>query len=154
MKKAIQISARSRQGGNSIVEFALAFTFLFSIMAGTFQFGYTFYIYNGLKSAVREGARYASLRTYDTNSSGFSSSYGNAVKRMTVYGNVEGTGNPVVKGLTVSNVDLRVNFVSGVPATVQVSIKNYDLDTVFKRFRFNKPLAVFPYSGRYAPDGV
>lgn len=147
------VRARRRRG-SSILEFALSFTFLFTLMAGAFQFGYTFYVFNALRNGVREGARYASWATYKSNSNSFPSAYGTAVKNMTVYGNPAGTGAPLVKGLTTSNVEVRVTFSSNVPTQVQVSIKDFTVDGVFKSFRFNKPVAVFPYTGRYAPDGV
>ena len=54
--------------GNAILEFALAAGILVPAFAGTFQFGYTFYTYNQLVTAVGNGARYAAQRTYRTGS--------------------------------------------------------------------------------------
>ena len=56
---------RARRG-NAMLEFALASSILVPLFAGVFQFGYTLYVYNNLDSAVRGGARYASLRAYDS----------------------------------------------------------------------------------------
>ena len=47
-----------------MVEFALASVILIPTFVGTFQFGYTFYVYNLLCTQVRAGARYASTRTF------------------------------------------------------------------------------------------
>src|SRR5262245_17518824 len=60
---------RRGQSGNALIEFALAFGFLFPCLTGTFQFGYAFFIYNELQNAVRQGARYAAFKTYDSSSS-------------------------------------------------------------------------------------
>ena len=48
---------RTRQRGNALVEFALAFGFLFPVITGTFQFGYAFFVYNELQNAVRAGGQ-------------------------------------------------------------------------------------------------
>lgn len=55
---------RKRQRGNAFIEFALAAGILLPVMAGTFQFGFTFYTYNLLQAAVSNGGRYAAYRTY------------------------------------------------------------------------------------------
>ena len=39
---------------------------MFAIFSGIFQFAYSFYVYNTLVVAVREGARYASIKPYDS----------------------------------------------------------------------------------------
>ena len=49
--------------GNAMLEFALATGILLPAFVGTFQFGYTFYVYNNLDTAVRGGARYASMQS-------------------------------------------------------------------------------------------
>src|SRR5437899_6024109 len=89
--------------GNAMLEFALAAGILFPAFVGTFQFGYTFYIYNNLSTAVRGGARYASMQSYDSASSTPSDPFATAVKNVVVYGNSAGTGDPVVSGLGTGN---------------------------------------------------
>ena len=66
MRLAISPERRRKSGGNALIEFALAFGFLFPVLTGTFQFGYAFFVYNELQTAVREGARYAAFKTYDS----------------------------------------------------------------------------------------
>lgn len=137
-----------------MLEFALAFSFIFPCFYGVFQFGYSFFVYNQLKNAVREGARYASLKTYDTNSTAYTSAFGNAVKNVVVYGDPAGGTTPIVPSLSTAQVALTVTFASAVPTQVKVGIQSYRLNNVFGTFVLNKPAVTFPYIGRYAPDGL
>ena len=50
----------ARREGNALVEFALSAPLIFTVLVGTFQFGYAFYVYNQLQVSVRSGVRYAS----------------------------------------------------------------------------------------------
>ncbi len=75
---------RTRRG-NAILEFAVASSILVPLFAGVFQFGYTLYVYNSLDSAVRGGARYASLRAYDSATAAPSAAFSKAVGNMVVY---------------------------------------------------------------------
>jgi Flp pilus assembly protein TadG len=138
--------------GNAMVEFAIATTLLVPMLFGVFQFGYSFYIYNRLIAAVRDGARYASLRTYDSTTSTPSSGYLTAVKNSVVYGQPTTGTSAVVPGLTTSNVGVSVTMNNNVPNYVTVSISNYSVDAVFTTFNWtNKPAVTFRYEGRYAP---
>jgi Flp pilus assembly protein TadG len=142
---------RRRQGGNALIEFAIAFGFLFPVLTGTFQFGYAFFIYNELQNAVRQGARYAAFKTYDSSSSTPSTAFANSVKNVVVYGNPTGGTTPIVPSLTTDNVNLQVTYTAGVPAMMTVSIQNYTLDAFLRTFSINKPAASFSYVGVYAP---
>src|SRR5439155_7962176 len=69
LREVIAMTQRSKKrlrsrGGNAMVEFALASSLLIPIFLGTFQFGYTFYVYNLLSSQMRAGSRYASMKSY------------------------------------------------------------------------------------------
>lgn len=142
---------RKRQGGNALIEFALAFSFLFPVLTGTFQFGYAFFLYNELQNAVRQGARYAAFKTYDSASATPSTAFSNSVKNVVVYGDPAGGTVPIVPSLTTANVNLQVNYVSGVPGMMTVSIQNYTLDAFLRTFSINRPAASFSYVGVYAP---
>lgn len=142
---------RRRQGGNALIEFAIAFGFLFPVLTGTFQFGYAFFIYNELQNAVRQGARYAAFKTYDSSSSTPSTAFANSVKNVVVYGNPTGGTTPIVPSLTTDNVNLQVTYAAGVPDMMTVSIQNYTLDAFLRTFSINKPSASFSYVGVYAP---
>jgi len=140
------------QRGNIMIEFAIGAGVLTSIFAGTFQFGYTFYQYNLLKNAVSDGARYASLRTYDSNSSTPSSAFQTAVQNMVVYGDPGGGSSPVAPGLATSNVNLNVTFTNSVPTAMTVSITGYTIGAVFGTTTLsNKPSVTYAYQGIYAP---
>jgi Flp pilus assembly protein TadG len=142
---------RKRQG-SALLEFALATGILVPLFAGTFQFGYTLHVYNNLQSAVRGGARYASMRSYDSASGTPSNEFSTAVKNMVVYGNPGGTGQPVSRGLTVSNVQIQPNMNGAAPESITVQIAAYTIDAVFTSFTFNsKPSTTFPYTGTAMP---
>ena len=138
--------------GNAMVEFALSFGLMFPIFAGVFQFGYSFYIYNQLETAVRSAARYAASRTYDSPNSTPSSAYTNAVRNLVVYGNPAGGTMPTVPGLTAEKVQVTVNFASGVPDNVRVNINGYTIQNFFGPMRLTgKPATTFPFIGRWDP---
>jgi Flp pilus assembly protein TadG len=142
---------RSSQG-SALLEFALAASILVPLFTGTFQFGYTLYVYNNLQSAVRGGARYASMRSYDSATSTPSTGFSTAVKNMVVFGNPDGTGQPVSRGLTPSNVQIQPNMNGAAPESITVQIAAYTIDAVFTSFTFNgKPSTTFPYTGTAAP---
>ena len=147
----IRKNGRGR-AGTAILEFALGASVLLSAFAGTFQFGYTFYIYNNLATSVHNAARHASLRAYDSSSSTPSSGYESAVKNMVVYGNPAGTGSAIAPGLATSNVNLTVSFTSGVPSGVTITVNGYQIDSAFSKITCNnKPKVSYPYIGIFSP---
>lgn len=126
---------RVTQGGSVMLEFALAFMMLFGFFAGIFQFGYTFYAYNTLVNAVRQGARYASGRPHDA---GFE----NAVQNQVVYGNPSppAGAKPMLDGLTTGNVAVR--FTS---TEVTVAITKFQINAVFSTITLSdRPKISFP----------
>jgi len=145
-------AGRRHQQGNAVVEFALSFGLLFTVFGGVFQFGYVYYVYNTLESAVRGGARYASVRVYDSPTSTPSSAYRTAVENMVVYGNPAGSGQPLAPGLTPEKVSVTVAMDRNVPARITVAISNYTVSAVLRSFAFaGKPKVTFPFVGRFAP---
>ena len=78
---------------------ALSAPLAFVIFTGTFQYGYTFYVYNQLQLAVRNGVRYGSLMDYE--GAACASAAQNTVKNVVVYGTpTPASGaSPVVRGL-------------------------------------------------------
>jgi len=144
-------SSRLRRG-NSILEFAIAAGVLVPAFVGTFQFGYTFYTYNNLDTAIRGGARYASLRGYDSGTSTPRADFLTAVQNMVVYGDAAGTGNPIAAGLTTGNVQVLPVMNGAIPRAMTVQITGYQVDAIFTKFTFNaKPSTTFPYTGTAAP---
>ena len=135
-----------------MVEFALGVGILTSLFAGTFSFGYSFYRYNSLLTAVNAGAQYASMRPYDSTTTTPSANFRTAVQNMVVYGNPAGGAAPIVPGLSTSNVNLQVQFLNGVPSTTTVSISGYRLPAIFRSTTLNqKPRVRYTYHGLYSP---
>ena len=143
---------RRRQRGSAVVEFALTFIVLFAVFSGSFEFGYAFYAYNTLVNATREGARYASLKPYDSASSTPSANFQTAVQNMVAYGNPAGGTTPILRGLATSNVQLSVLMSGSAPMQMTVSITGFSLDAVFGTINLNgKPAVSFPYLGIPTP---
>jgi Flp pilus assembly protein TadG len=146
----MKVSRRQKasQKGSVFIEFALSFLVLFSIFTGAFEFGYAFYAYNTLVNAVREGARYASLKPYDSASSTPSTAFNTAVQNMVVYSNPSPSygATPILRGLSTSNVNLTVLTSGSAPTQMTVSISGFSLDAVFGTINLNgNPSVSFPY---------
>jgi Flp pilus assembly protein TadG len=144
-----------RHEGNAMIEFALSAPLIFTVLVGTFQFGYAFYVYNQLQVAVRSGVRYASQLDYEQSSGGCTASTVTKVKNLVVYGTPAPGQNdgPIIRGLAPSNVVVSYNpDAKGVPTNVEVSVANFSVDALFTTFNFTgKPWASIPYTGRYSP---
>lgn len=152
--KRLNRNAQSR--GAAIVELAVALPLLTTFFLGCFQFGYAFFAYGQLHQAVRAGARYASIRTYDSSSATPSEAFLREVQNVVVYGdpNAGEQAEPAVRGLRTSNVRLDVIAaaapVGAVPLRVAVSIQGYQLGVFGSLMLNNKPRAEFPYVGLQA----
>jgi Flp pilus assembly protein TadG len=143
-----------RRRGNAILEFTLAATFFVPLMLGAFQFGYGFYVYNRLVGAVQGGARYASLRDYDSTSSP-SAAFSAAVKNVVVYGDPAGGSSPIVPGLSTDKVNITAVMNGSVPDMVTVSVHNFSIYAVVTTIHLTgKPSASHRYRGRVAASGV
>jgi Flp pilus assembly protein TadG len=141
-----------RRRGTALIEFGVAFSLAFLLMGGTFQFGYAFHVYNKLQNGVRSGARYASLRSYDSSTATPSAAFLTAVKNMVVYGAPEGGSSPVVLGLSPDAVGVQVTFSDGVPSVMTVAINQFETSVAVATMRWaGKPASSFRYQGRFAP---
>lgn len=143
---------RNRRRGSAMVEFALAYPILFLAMSGTFHFGYVFMTYDSLQTAIRSGARFASLADFDSPDG---TDFAEDVKDVVVYGKTDpdvGVDSPVVSGLTTADVvvDSSDQDGSGIPITVTVSISGFAIDTFVDSFTLNsKPSSTFVYQGQF-----
>jgi len=152
-------SSRSRERGDALIEFALSFFLIFAVFAGIFQFAYSFYVYNTLIMAVREGARYASLKPYDSTTTTPSGTFLTAVQNMVVYRDASPANGtpPVVAGLTPGKVTLVVTGgptggTLTAPTQMTVSITGFTIDAVFSTWNLTgKPNCTFPYTGILTP---
>lgn len=141
-----------------MIEFALCSTLLILFFLGTFQFGFAFYQYNLLNSAVRGGVRYASLAKISNQGNGIlSSAYILNVQNVVVYGTPTPTGSstPIIPGLTAANVDVSIGVDARfVPLTVTVKINTMTIDAIVKTFTITgKPVLQMPFLGQYCPVG-
>jgi Flp pilus assembly protein TadG len=142
---------RSQRRGNAMIEFAISFGVLFPVLSGSFQFGYSFFLYNEMQTATRSGARYASRLQYDSMTSTPSTAYESAIQNLVVYGDPDGGADPIVPGLTPANVTVEMTFVNGAPGEVTIGIDNYRADAVIKPIDFNtKPHVTHRYVGRWS----
>ena len=145
-----------KQRGHAVLELALSAAVMVSFLAGTFQFGYTFYVYNQLVTAVGNGGRYAAMRTYRAASAEDVEKGKTAIRNMVVYGDPHPpTGaTPAVAHLSPDQVDVDwTRGEAGAPAWVSVAIREFTVDAVFAKFTFRgRPGVEFPFVGKYAPS--
>jgi len=153
MKYKRQFKSRK---GNALIEFALSAPLLFTVLGGSFQFGYVFYVYNQLQLSVRSGVRYASVMDYAGTSAGCRAVTEDMAKNVVVYGTPTPAGDarPIVPGLSTSNVSVGFNpDAKGVPTDVTMTITGFSVNALFTTFNFTgKPWATVPYVGRFAKD--
>ncbi len=141
--------------GHAMLELAVSAGVMVSCLVGTFQFGYTFYTYNQLVTAVGNGARYAAQRTYRAATAQDVERGNQAIRNMVVYGDAQpapGAGTVVPK-LIPAQVEVRwILAGDGAPVGVNVAIKGFAMDAIFRSFTFEgRPSVEFPYVGKYAP---
>lgn len=94
-----------RESGQAAVETAIMLPLVMIIMFGAFQLGRVYYIYNTLEKSVRGGMQYL-VRSEGVN---FCDPADPAIidaKNFIVFGNLQGTGTPVVTGLTTDMIQI------------------------------------------------
>lgn len=131
---------RKSQRGHAMIELAISAGVMVAFLGGTFQFGYTFYVYNQLVSAVGDGARYASVKPLTADREADKAT----IRNMVVFADPRPSPSavPVVRNLKPENV--RVTYTPDGSA-VQVAIQNYKVDAVFGEFEFSgRPAVEFP----------
>jgi Flp pilus assembly protein TadG len=141
-----QQPGQRRRRGSSVLEFALAWSVLWLLFSGIWQFGYAFYVYNRLQTSTSNAAILAARLTYDT---GNPSAFTNTIKNLVVYGRTTTGTKPLVPGLSTGNVNVSVNPQGGMPTDVTITIQNYSIDTIFKIYALtNKPRVTTLYMGQ------
>lgn len=140
---------QSRERGSAMLEFALSVITLTFLFTGTFQYGYSFYVYNNLQTSIRSAARFASIQPYPT------ADFVSKTKNVAVYGKVAPNADdpPVAPGLDATKVNVNtVMGLNGAPAYVEVSVTGYVLSSLMGNWSLNgKPVATFIYMGHYQP---
>jgi Flp pilus assembly protein TadG len=149
------MKTRLRQRGHAMIELAVSAALMVACLSGTVQFGYTFYIYNQLVTAVGNGGRYAALRTYRAATPRDLEKGKAAIRNLVVYGDARPEPGAIPQVANLKPEQVRVDWVldeSNRPAAVNVAIADYTVDAVFGMFRFTgRPAVEYPYVGRYAP---
>lgn len=111
--------------GVQLVELAIVLPIFILLFAATAEFGRYFYQYTTLAKATRAGARYLTSAAVDATED-------TKAKNIVVYGNSNGTGSPIVQGLSTANVVItRQGGVPKVPQTVRVQISNFKHQPLF-----------------------
>lgn len=112
--------------GAAIVEFALVLPLLVLMSMLVVELGRAMYQYNALAKTVRDGARYLSMQLPGTQAT--------EARNLVVYGNVEGTGSPLVLGLTPDHVPAPTWQPAGTDPiinTVTIQVSGYTFQPMF-----------------------
>ena len=130
---------RGDERGVQLVEVAIVIPILLMLFAAVGEFGRYFYEYTTMAKAARVGARFMTTKSIDS----VSTNWVAATKNLVVYGNTAGSGNPVLPGLTVNNVNVQFaggtySNGNGVPTSVTISFVNYKHKPVFDLGKLTK----------------
>ena len=126
LRRLLRLSRfRRDERGIQLVELAIVLPIFILLFGATAEFGRYFYEYTTLAKSARVGARYLATAavnsTEDTNA-----------KNIVVYGNSAGTGNPILSGLSTTNVTItRSGGVPVLPQTVTVQITGFKHQPIF-----------------------
>lgn len=116
--------------GVQLAELAIVLPILLILFAATAEFGRYFYEYTTLSKAARVGTRYLVTAKIDNFERG-------RAKNLVVFGNVDGTGDPLIENLEVDHViitarnELGQEQTEGVPQTVTVEIVGFKHKPLF-----------------------
>jgi hypothetical protein len=116
---------RKNERGSTLVEFSIGVTVFITAMFGLMEFGRALWVHNALTDAARRGARYATLHAQADSSS---------VKNVVVYGNPEGSGEPMLTNLSTGIVNVDYDNFGLNDGTVSVSIDEYEFQFVIPIF--------------------
>jgi Flp pilus assembly protein TadG len=131
---------RRDERGVQLLEAAIVLPLLLMLFGAVGEFGRYFYEYTTVAKAARVGARFMAEKSLDSAQTDWIL----ATKKLVVYGNTAGTGNPVLPGLSLANVDVKFAGgtykapTTGVPTTVTISIVNYKHQPVFDLGKLTK----------------
>jgi Flp pilus assembly protein TadG len=117
---------KARQQGTAIVEFALILPLLLLLTMITTEFGRALYQYNTIVKSLRDATRYLSIQTPNTKIT--------EAKNLVVFGNIAGTGQALVPGLTVTQVATPTwQLVGSDPLinTVKITVTGYTFHSLF-----------------------
>jgi len=133
----LQRFARDEKG-LQLVELTIVIPIFLMFFAATAEFGRYFYEYTTLAKAARVGTRYLSVVPVVPEEDA-------KAKNLVVFGNMAGTGSPILSGLNTTHIVItREGGVPVLPDTVKVEIVGYQHQPIFdlgaminSRFSFN-----------------
>jgi Flp pilus assembly protein TadG len=118
--------------GVQLAEMAIVLPLFIILFATTAEFGRFFYEYSTLAKAARAGSRYLATASVNTDEDA-------RARNIVVYGNPEGKGSPVIKGLVATNVKIVRNPTNtSLPETVTVQISGYKYQPIFDLGKLTK----------------
>ena len=145
----------AKRRGHAMIELAASAAVMVGFLAATFQFGYSFYVYNQLLAAVGNGGRYAAHRTYRGATPEDVEKGRAAIRNLVVFGDARPAPDAVPVGAGLRPEFVKVDWAygaRGAPESVHVSISGYTVNAVFASVTLDgRPAVDFPYVGRYAP---
>jgi Flp pilus assembly protein TadG len=117
------------QHGTALVELALITPLLLLLTFITTEFGRAMYEYNAVVKSTRDAVRYLSVQTPGT--------HVDEARNLIVYGNTAGTGTPLARGLSLSNVPAgscctwQAAGAAPIITTVTVRVSSYTFHSMF-----------------------
>jgi Flp pilus assembly protein TadG len=123
---------KRNQRGVALIELALIIPLLMLLTFITTEFGRAVYEYNTLTKAARDAVRYLSFQTPGTHIT--------QAQNLMVYGNLAGTGSPLARGLSLSNVPAgscctwQTTGSNPAMTTVTVRVSNYTFQPLLPSF--------------------
>jgi len=112
--------------GIQLVELAIVIPLMLMMFAAVAEFGRYFYEYTTAAKGARVGARFLASKSVNS-----ATNYEAQAKNLVVYGNIAGTGTPILPGLTTANVEVQyVGGPAGVPDLVKVNIVGYQHQSI------------------------
>ena len=117
------------QYGVALIELALVMPLLLLLTFITTEFGRAMYEYNAVVKSTRDAVRYLSVQTPGTHVT--------EARNLIVYGNTGGTGSPLARGLSLSNVPAgscctwQSAGANPIITTVTVRVSSYTFHSMF-----------------------
>ena len=117
------------QHGAALIELALITPLLLLLTFITTEFGRAMYEYNAVVKSTRDAVRYLSVQTPGTHVT--------EARNLVVYGNTGGTGSPLARGLSLSNVPAgscctwQSAGANPIITTVTVRVSSYTFHSMF-----------------------
>ncbi|MFN0086076.1 MAG: TadE/TadG family type IV pilus assembly protein [Blastocatellia bacterium] len=124
--------SRSRERGNTLVEFTITGSVFLMTFFGVLDFGRLLWTHNALADAARQGARHAVSNSVTSTA---------AIRNVVIYRDPDGGYSPVAPGLTANNVEIvydNIGLGRGT-ATIRITGYHFRFVTLFFALDFQMP---------------